>query len=35
MGFGLMVEFIGLFDTAHDYTLQFTIMADVPLPLGS
>jgi hypothetical protein len=25
MGFGLMTEFIGLFDTARDYTLQFTI----------
>jgi hypothetical protein len=23
--FGLMTAFIGLFDTAHDYTLQFTI----------
>jgi hypothetical protein len=24
-GFGLMMGFIGLFDTARDYTLQFTI----------
>jgi hypothetical protein len=25
MGFGLMIKFIWLFDTAHDYILQFTI----------
>jgi hypothetical protein len=25
MGFGLMIGFIGLCDTAWDYTLQFTI----------
>jgi hypothetical protein len=25
MGFGLMIEFIGLFDTVHDYPWQFTI----------
>jgi hypothetical protein len=25
MGFGLINGFIVLFDTAHDYTLQFTI----------
>jgi hypothetical protein len=24
-GFGLMIEFIGLFDAALDYTLQFTV----------
>jgi hypothetical protein len=24
-GFGLMTVFIGFFDTARDYTLQFTI----------
>jgi hypothetical protein len=25
MGFGVMIEFIGLFDTARDHTLQFAI----------
>jgi hypothetical protein len=25
MGFGLVVGFIGLFDTARDYTLQVTV----------
>jgi hypothetical protein len=25
MGFGLMTGFIGLFDAARDYVLQFTI----------
>jgi hypothetical protein len=25
MGFGLMIGFIGLFDAARGYTLQFTI----------
>jgi hypothetical protein len=25
-GFGLMIGFIGLFDTARDYNLQFTVM---------
>jgi hypothetical protein len=25
MGFGLMIGFMGLFDTARDCTLQFTI----------
>jgi hypothetical protein len=24
-GFELMIRFIGLFDTARDYTLQFTV----------
>jgi hypothetical protein len=24
-GFGLMIGFVGLFDTARDYSLQFTI----------
>jgi hypothetical protein len=24
-GFGLMTRFIGLFDTAHDYKLEFTV----------
>jgi hypothetical protein len=24
MGFGLMIEFIGLFDAARDYTLKVT-----------
>jgi hypothetical protein len=24
-GFGLMIEFVGLLDTARDYTSQFTI----------
>jgi hypothetical protein len=24
-GSGLMTGFIGLFDTVHDYTLQFTV----------
>jgi hypothetical protein len=25
MGFGLVIVFIGLFDAACDYTLQFTV----------
>jgi hypothetical protein len=25
MGFGLMTSFFGLFDTARDYTLPFTV----------
>jgi hypothetical protein len=26
MGFELMIKFIELFDTVHDYTLQFTVL---------
>jgi hypothetical protein len=32
MGFGLMIGFAELFDTTHDYTLQFTISSTVTSP---